>query len=169
MHEPKEIEKAYLAGGCFWGVEYHLRRVPGVLDVISGFMGGHVENPTYRMVCSGTTGHIETVEVAFDPRVASFEAIARRFFEIHDPTQEDRQGPDVGEQYRSVIFYADESQRRIAQELIRELRENGYDVVTELRPAETFWPAEEYHQRYYDRAGHPPVCHFPVDRFAKKS
>lgn len=169
MNEPSKIEKAYLAGGCFWGVEYHLRRISGVIDVISGFMGGHVEYPTYKMVCAGHTGHIETVEITFDPAAVSFETIARRFFEIHDPTQEDRQGPDIGEQYKSVVFYVDETQRQIAETLIRELRENGYDVVTELRPASVFWAAEEYHQRYYDRAGRPPTCHFPVARFTQKT
>lgn len=165
MHEEERLEKAWLAGGCFWGVEYHLRRLPGVRSVVSGFMGGALERPTYRQVCAGGTGHLETVEVIFDPGVIGFEAIARRFFEIHDPTQQDRQGPDVGVQYRSAVFTADEEQRRVVEQLVAELINRGYDVVTEVRPAGVFWPAEDYHQEYYDRHGKEPACHWPVARF----
>jgi len=165
MNPDTETKRAYLAGGCFWGVEYHLRRLPGVRSVISGFMGGALERPTYRQVCAGGTGHLETVEVTYDPAVISFEAIARRFFEIHDPTQMDRQGPDVGVQYRSAVFYGDEQEREVAQGLIAQLINNGYDVVTELVPAGIFWPAEDYHQEYYDRHGKEPACHWPVPRF----
>jgi len=160
-----DLQKAWLAGGCFWGVEYHLRRIPGVLDVISGFMGGALEHPTYRQVCTQNTGHIETVEVTFDPQVTDFGTVARRFFEIHDPTQQDRQGPDLGVQYRSVVFFADEAQRRTAEALITKLINNGYDVVTELVPASVFWPAGEEHQLYYDSHHKEPSCHFPVMRF----
>jgi peptide methionine sulfoxide reductase msrA/msrB len=167
MNIPSDTRKAWLAGGCFWGVEYHLRRLPGVLDVVSGFMGGTLEHPTYRQVCTQNTGHIETVEVTFDPASIDFETIARRFFEIHDPTQRDRQGPDIGVQYRSVVFWADDDQRRTAEALIAELTRNGYDVATELEPASTFWPAGDEHQLYYDRHGKAPSCHFPVPRFEK--
>ena len=165
----KTLNRAYLAGGCFWGVEYHLRRIPGVIEVTSGFMGGSLENPTYRQVCSQPTGHVETVEVLFDPEITGFEAIARRFFEIHDPTQRDRQGPDIGVQYRSVVFAVDEAQAAIARSLIAELIHNGYDVVTEVVDASTFWPAEEGHQTYYDRLGRSPACHTPVARFSMLS
>jgi len=165
--DTSDTRKAWLAGGCFWGVEYHLRRIPGVLDVVSGFMGGTLERPTYRQVCTQHTGHIETVEVTFDPKSTNFETIARRFFEIHDPTQLDRQGPDIGLQYRSVVFFADEAQRTTAEALIAKLIHNGYDVVTELVPAATFWPAGDEHQVYYDRHRKEPSCHFPVPRFTR--
>jgi len=167
MNTTPDTSKAWLAGGCFWGVEYHLRRLPGVLDVVSGFMGGTLDHPTYRQVCTQNTGHIETVEVTFDPKLINFETITRRFFEIHDPTQRDRQGPDIGVQYRSVVFWADEDQRRSAEALIVELMHNGYDVATELEPASTFWAAGDEHQLYYDRHGKEPSCHFPVPRFKK--
>jgi peptide methionine sulfoxide reductase msrA/msrB len=167
MTNTPDTRKAWLAGGCFWGVEYHLRRIPGVLDVVSGFMGGTLEHPTYRQVCTQHTGHVETVEVTYDPQSTDFETIARRFFEIHDPTQVDRQGPDIGIQYRSVVFYADQEQHRAAAALIAELMNNNYEVVTELSPASTFWPAGEEHQVYYDRHLKVPSCHFPVPRFQK--
>ncbi len=164
--QPKQTERAYLAGGCFWGVEYYLEQLPGVLSVTSGYMGGHTRNPTYADVCSGTTGHVETVEVRFDATVTDFKTIARRFFEIHDPTQLDRQGPDVGEQYRSVVFYTSEDQKKTAQQLIAQLKARGYAVVTRVVPATHFWPAEDYHQDYYRRTGKQPYCHIPVPRFA---
>ena len=135
-------EKAYFAGGCFWGVEYMLQKTEGVLSTRVGYMGGHTPNPTYRDVCSDTTGHAETVEVVYDPAKTSFETLARLFFEIHDPTQKDRQGPDLGDQYRSAIFYGDDTQRQIAERLISLLKAKGYDVVTELARADTFWVAE---------------------------
>ncbi len=169
MEHPRGFHKAYFAGGCFWGVEYHLRRIPGVMDVLSGFMGGHLENPTYRDVCTRNTGHIETVEVTFDPAITDFETIARRFFEIHDPTQTDRQGPDIGEQYRSVVFFVDAEQQAVASRLMEALQHNGYDVATRLEPASRFWSADETHQQYYDRHRREPACHFPVDRFRKQA
>ncbi len=160
-----ETEKAYFAGGCFWGVEYLFQKAPGVISTRVGYMGGHTENPTYEDVCTGTTGHAETVEVVFDPSVTSYEEIAKLFFEIHDPTQVNRQGPDVGEQYRSVVFYTSETQKRTAQELIEILRRKGYKVATAVEPASTFWEAEKYHQNYYARKGGTPYCHFRQKRF----
>ncbi len=159
------VEEAYFAGGCFWGVEYWLERAPGVVLVESGYMGGHVDSPTYEQVSSGRTGHAESVHVVFDPEKTTYEAVARLFFEIHDPTQVDRQGPDVGEQYRSVVFYKGDAQKQVAEKLIGELERRGYAVATKLEPAGTFWRAEEYHQRYYDRKGTLPYCHARVKRF----
>ena len=158
-------ETAYFAGGCFWGVEYHFRHRAGVVSATSGYMGGRTDSPTYPEVCSGATGHAETVRVIFDPEIVSFEELARLFFEIHDPTQVNRQGPDIGEQYRSEIFYTSEAQRRTADALIDRLTAAGYDVATRLTPAATFWPAEAYHQDYYDRRGVTPSCHLRIKRF----
>jgi peptide methionine sulfoxide reductase msrA/msrB len=156
---------AYFAGGCFWGVEHFLEQIPGVLRVESGYMGGHVERPTYEEVSSMTSGHLETVRVYFDPSKVSYEAVAKRFFEIHDPTQTDGQGPDIGPEYLSAVFVTGETQREVAGQLIQRLRDRGYDVATTVRAAETFWPAEEYHQDYYVRHNKTPYCHAPVDRF----
>ncbi len=159
------MEKAYFAGGCFWGVEYHFEKVKGVRSVRSGYMGGHVENPTYEQVCYTHTGHAETVEIEYDPKQVSYEQLAKLFFEIHDPTQLNRQGPDVGEQYRSAIFYTDEKQKATALKLIEILQQKGYRVVTKVEPAAMFWPAEDYHQDYYQRTGKQPYCHFYTKRF----
>jgi peptide methionine sulfoxide reductase msrA/msrB len=159
------FSRAVFAGGCFWGVEYYLQQTTGVIRVVSGYTGGTVENPTYQQVCAGGTGHIEAVEVCYDPRQTDYEALARLFFEIHDPTQRDRQGPDIGEQYRSVVFYRDEAQKKTAEALVARLRGNGFAVVTEIRPAARFWPAETEHQDYYFQKGTTPYCHRPVRRF----
>ena len=156
---------AIFAGGCFWGVEYMLSKVPGVLKVESGYIGGTTENPTYEEVCSHRTGHAEAVRVLFDPAKVSYETLARLFFEIHDPTQENGQGPDLGDQYRSEIFYTSPAQQATAERLIAELRRKGYDVVTQVTPAGRFWPAEDYHQRYYERKGTQPYCHAYTKRF----
>ena len=160
-----QTARGIFAGGCFWGVEYHLRRLPGVISVISGYTGGHKDNPTYEEVCSGRTGHAEAVEVVYNPAQISYAEIARRFFEIHDPTQRNRQGPDIGTQYRSAIFYLSDEQHTTARALVAELEAKGYRVVTELVPAGKFWPAEGYHQEYYTRKGGTPYCHIPVKRF----
>jgi peptide methionine sulfoxide reductase msrA/msrB len=158
-------EDAYFAGGCFWGVEYWFEKVDGVISAESGYMGGDVDNPEYKHVSSGSTGHAETVKVRYDPTVVSYEKLARLFFEIHDPTQMNRQGPDVGTQYRSAVFYNSEEQKKEAERLIKILRDKGHDVVTEVEPAGTFWTAEEYHQDYYELKGSLPYCHAKVDRF----
>ena len=159
------LGRAYFAGGCFWGVEAAFEALPGVKDVRSGYMGGHVPDPTYEQVCTGTTGHAETVEIAFDPKVVTYETLAKTFFEIHDPTQADGQGGDIGEQYRSVVFYVDEAQRATAVALIGVLRAKGYDVVTRVVPAGPFYPAEGYHQDYYQRHGGGSSCHIRTKRF----
>ena len=156
---------AYFAGGCFWGVEHYMEQLPGVLSVESGYMGGHVDSPSYEQVSSQTSGHLETVEVRFDPSTISYEAVAKRFFEIHDPTQADGQGPDLGPEYRSAVFYASPEQQRTTEALIERLKARGYAVVTEVRPAERFWQAEGYHQDYYAKTGKTPYCHSRVRRF----
>lgn len=161
----RPLDTAIFAGGCFWGVEHLLAQVPGVVEAVSGYTGGRTEHPTYREVCDRNTGHVEAVRVKFDPAAVSYETLARIFFEIHDPTQRDGQGPDIGEQYRSVIFYASPEQEATARRLIALLRERGCDVATELRPAVRFWPAEEYHQDYYLRHGTQPYCHRRIARF----
>lgn len=156
---------AYFAGGCFWGVEHYLEQLDGVLVVESGYMGGHVESPSYEQVSSQTSGHLETVRVRFDPARISYAAIAKRFFEIHDPTQADGQGPDIGPEYRSAVFFTSPEQKRTTEALIEQLVGRGYEVVTELRAAEVFWTAEDYHQDYYVKTGKEPYCHTRVRRF----
>jgi len=163
------VGEAVFAGGCFWGVEHWMQKIPGVLDVASGYTGGQTVNPTYTEVCDGDTGHAEAVRVRFDPARVNFETLARAFFEIHDPTQLNRQGPDAGTQYRSGVFYANEEQREVAQHLIAELQANGFEAVTEVTPLDTFWEAEDYHQNYYRRKGSAPYCHSPVKRFERKA
>ncbi len=158
-------ETAWFGGGCFWGVEYMMARHPGVLSVESGYMGGHVCDPTYQQVCTGTTGHAEVVRIDFDPAVVSYETLAKLFFEIHDPTQQGQQGLDIGDQYRSVVFYASEAQRETAEKLVLQLKAKGYRVVTQIEPAGTFWPAEAYHQDYYENKGTTPYCHAYTKRF----
>ncbi len=158
-------DTAYFAGGCFWGTEYLLQKQPGVISTRVGYMGGRTPNPTYEQVCSGKTGHAETVEIVFNPAQTDFERLARLFFEIHDPTQVNRQGPDVGDQYRSAIFFKDDNQKQVSQKLISLLREKGYKVATVLAAAEEFWPAEDYHQDYYQHTGKQPYCHVYQKRF----
>lgn len=158
-------EIAIFAGGCFWGVEYYMEKNPGVISVVSGYTGGSKENPTYEDVCYKNSGHIEAVEIVYDPAKTSFEELARLFFEIHDPTQVDRQGPDVGEQYRSEVFYLNEEQKKITERLIKQLEDKGYNIATQVTPATTFWKAENYHQNYYDKKGSLPYCHGYTKRF----
>ena len=149
-------EHATFGAGCFWGVEARFRQVPGVLDAAVGYMGGSTDQPSYQEVCTDTTGHAEVCRVSFDPESCDFERLVRAFFAMHDPTQVNRQGPDVGSQYRSVIFYADEQQREIAERLRAEMEGSGRfpaPIATRIEPAQTFWRAEEYHQRYLERRG----------------
>jgi peptide-methionine (S)-S-oxide reductase len=154
-------EKATFAAGCFWGVEASFRAVRGVVDAISGYPGGHIETPTYEQVCSGDTGHAEAVEVTFDSANVSYETLVRKFFALHDPTQMNRQGPDVGEQYRSVIFYHTPEQKEIAENVEKELAPQFLPktIATSIEPAQTFWKAEEYHQRYAEKNPGRVVCH----------
>ena len=161
----RHMERAIFAGGCFWGVEHYFRQTQGVLQVKSGYTGGHVDHPTYAQVCTGKAGHAEAVEIVFDPARVTYEQLARVFLEIHDPTQVNRQGPDAGTQYRSAIFYADDAQKQTAAKLLDLLRAKGYKVATELAPASTFWPAEDYHQDYLGKHPERPSCHARVPRF----
>jgi len=153
-------ETATFGAGCFWGVEYVYERVPGVVETEVGYAGGHTENPTYRDVCSHGTGHAEVLRVRFDPALVSFEQLLEVFWAMHDPTQVDRQGPDVGDQYRSAIFTNSDEQQRAA-EASRDAAQARFDrpIATEIAPAGPFYPAEDYHQRYYDKNGHEPYCH----------
>jgi peptide-methionine (S)-S-oxide reductase len=152
---------AVFGAGCFWGVESAFRAVEGVVDVAVGYAGGTVPKPNYRTVCSGKTGHAEVVQVEYDPARVSFEQLLEVFWQIHDPTTLNRQGPDFGTQYRSIIFYSDEHERKAAEESKRRLDESGKlgrPIVTQIVPAAEFYRAEEYHQRYYERMGIAPSC-----------
>jgi peptide-methionine (S)-S-oxide reductase len=144
--------KATFAAGCFWGVEASFNKMPGVLDTVVGYSGGEVKNPTYRMVCSDQTGHAEAVQITYDPDIITYKDLVKAFFDLHDPTTPNRQGPDAGSQYRSVIFYHDQEQRQIAEQVKSELDGSGryrYSIVTQIVPAQDFYIAEEYHQDYY--------------------
>jgi peptide-methionine (S)-S-oxide reductase len=152
---------AIFGAGCFWGVESAFRALDGVVEVTVGYAGGTVDQPTYRMVCSGKSGHAEVVQVEYDPARVSFEKLLELFWQIHDPTTLNRQGPDIGTQYRSVIFYSDERERAAAEESKRRLDESGKfrrPIVTQIVPAVEFYPAEDYHQRYYEKMGIAPSC-----------
>jgi peptide methionine sulfoxide reductase msrA/msrB len=163
--EARHSDRAIFAGGCFWGVEYYLQRAKGVISTTVGYIGGHKDNPNYEEVCSHRTGHAEAVEVIYDPNITSYEDLVRLFFEIHDPTQMNRQGPDIGEQYRSEIFYLNDKQKAIAEKLIHTLRDKGHRIATRVTRATTFWMAEEYHQDYYKKSGSTPYCHVYTSRF----
>ncbi|MEI9975575.1 MAG: peptide-methionine (S)-S-oxide reductase MsrA [Ignavibacteriota bacterium] len=164
-------EIATLGGGCFWCLEAVYDQMEGVLSVESGYMGGHVPNPDYRTVCAGNSGHVEVVQVTFDPEVTPYREILEVFFAIHDPTSMDRQGNDAGQQYRSVIFFHDETQRATADQMIGELEHGkafSRPIVTELRPATTFYIAEDYHQEYFANNPQQPYCTFVVSPKLKK-
>jgi peptide methionine sulfoxide reductase msrA/msrB len=156
-------ETATFAAGCFWGVESAFRQVPGVVDAMVGYTGGTVTNPTYRQVCSHRTGHAEAVQVTFDPAKVTYEKLLEVFFKMHDPTQVNRQGPDVGDQYRSAVFYHDEAQKAAAEKVKAEMEKSGRfkaPIATRIVPAVTFYRAEEYHQRYFEK-NNLPSCHVP--------
>src|SRR5271165_6983575 len=164
-------EIATLGGGCFWCLEAVYDRMEGVQGVESGYMGGHVENPSYQAVCTGTTGHVEVVQVTFDPAITTFREILEVFFATHDPTTRDRHGNDSGPQYRSAIFYHSEAQRTTAEATIRELDEEGLwsgAIVTEVRPAAVFYRAEDYHQEYFENNPRQPYCAYVVAPKVKK-
>ena len=152
-------ETLILASGCFWGTEYFLKRIDGVLSTTVGYTGGHVENPSYEQVCGKRTGHYEACLVEYDPKRTTAEEVLRTFFETHDPTQANGQGPDIGPQYRSAVFYQNEAQRDLTQSLIGLLTAKGLKVATEVLPAQAFYSAEGYHQDYYDLKGGTPYCH----------
>ena len=165
------LETATLAAGCFWCVEAVFDDLKGVEDVVSGYSGGHTENPTYRQVCDGNTGHAEVAQIRFDPSVISFKDVLRVFFSVHDPTTMNRQGNDIGTQYRSAIFYHDEDQKQDAEDVIKEITDEGvYDdpIVTEVTPFERFWPAEDYHQEYFANNPNVPYCAAVVSPKVKK-
>ncbi|HVP11239.1 MAG TPA: bifunctional methionine sulfoxide reductase B/A protein [Phycisphaerae bacterium] len=158
---PVKTEVAYFAGGCFWGIQHYFKQGPGVIDAVSGYMQGTVEHPTYEQVCTDKTGHAETVKVIFDPRRITYRRLLEAFFAMHDPTELDRQGPDVGKQYRSGIWYTTEEQKREAEGFIKALeaekRFGGRKIATQVEAARNFWPAEEYHQDYIVKTGR--ACH----------
>jgi peptide-methionine (S)-S-oxide reductase len=156
------MAKAVLGGGCFWCLEAIFQRVKGVKKVVSGYSGGKRENPNYEQVCTGVSGHAEVVEIEFDENVISYENLLDIFFEIHDPTQLNRQGNDVGSQYRSVIFYLDENQKDTALKKIEELKKKGINVVTEVSPLTKFYKAEEYHQNYFNQNPQNPYCGYVI-------
>lgn len=150
---------AAFASGCFWGTQFYLQQAKGVLSSSVGFTGGRTANPSYEEVSSGTTGHAEAVQVIYDPSLISYEELVKLFFETHDFTQVNRQGPDIGEQYRSEIFYSNETQKQTAEKLIQILNEKDFKVATRITPAGAFWKAEDYHQNYYQKNRHRPYCH----------
>ena len=155
------MKSAYFAGGCFWGVEYYFEKLEGVHSAISGYMGGHLNNPTYKDICSGMTGHLEVVQINYDSNIIAYNDLAKLFFEIHDPTQENGQGPDIGSQYLSAIFYENESEKLINEKLIQILKDKGYEVITKLISKQDypFFEAEDYHQNYYFVHNKIPYCH----------
>ena len=153
-------ETATFGAGCFWGVEHLFRKVPGVIDAVSGYSGGFVVNPDYRLVCTDTTGLAEVVQVTFDPEAVTYEQLLEVFWAMHDPTQVDRQGPDHGSQYRSIVLTHSDDQRAAAA-ASRDRAQTRYErpIATEIKPFAAFYPAEDYHQRYYLKNGHEPYCH----------
>lgn len=162
----QNMERALFASGCYWGTEFYMQKAEGVISTTVGYTGGDVENPSYEEVSTGTTGHAETVEVVYDPQKTDYETLARLFFETHDPTQHNRQGPDIGPQYRSAIFYLNEEQKQIAEKLVAKLEKLGYKVATEITRAGEFYPEnKDYHQDYYIKTGKMPYCHAYEKKF----
>jgi len=153
------IKKAIFASGCFWGTQYYFDKLPGVISTQVGYSGGKVDNPTYEQVSTGGTGYVESVEVTYDAEKVTYEELTKYFFETHNPEQYGGQGPDIGDQYRSVIFYANKDEKMIADNLIDQLIHKGLDIATIVEPAGKFWPAEDYHQKYYENKGGTPYCH----------
>lgn len=160
-----DTEEVIVAAGCFWGVEYYFKRLPGVLKTEVGYSGGSKDNPTYKEVCTGLTGHVEAIRVVYDVEKLTAEKLIQYFFEIHDPTQIDGQGPDIGAQYLSVIFYYNDAQKNTAVSVINAFEKKYGKVATQLRPVSVFWPAEDYHQDYYAKMHKEPYCHRYTPRF----
>jgi peptide methionine sulfoxide reductase msrA/msrB len=160
-----KTDTAIFAGGCFWGVQYYLEKTKGVISTETGYINSKTPHPTYEQVCTGKTGAAEAVRVVFNPALVSYEDVAKMFFDIHDPTELNRQGPDVGLQYRSAVFYKNDAQKATAEKLIGILKIKGLDVQTKVVKADNFWLAEDHHQHYYDRNGEEPYCHKFVQRF----
>ena len=158
-------ERAIFASGCFWGTEFYFQKVDGVISTAPGYIGGTKENPTYKEVCTGRTGHAEAVEVIYDPSKTSYRELAKLFFETHDLSQVNRQGPDIGTQYRTEIFYLNDEQKQIAEELIATLKEKNFQVVTKVTPSTEFYKAEDYHHQYYTKGGGSPYCHRYIKKF----
>lgn len=157
--EVVDTDEVIVAAGCFWGVQYYFDLLPGVLKTEVGYSGGTKKHPTYHEVCSGSTGHYEVLRIVYDKQKLSLEQVLKYFFETHNPVQHDGQGPDIGEQYKSVFFYYNDEQKQMAERLINQLDELGYRIATKLLPVSTFWRAEDYHQHYYDKNGKQPYCH----------
>jgi peptide methionine sulfoxide reductase msrA/msrB len=162
---PLEYKKAYFAGGCFWGMEYHFEKVDGVKSVDSGYMGGALQNPSYKDVSRGDSGHLEVVEVTYDPKKVSYESLAKLFFEIHDPTQTNGQGPDIGSQYLSAVLSSNKEEKETIQKLINILKSKGMKIATKIVEKTPFYKAEDYHQDYYQKSNKQPYCHAYVKRF----
>jgi len=153
------IKQAYIAAGCFWGVEYHFEKLEGVISAVSGYMGGHTENPDYHSVCTGMTGHLEVVKIEYDSSIVSYENLIKLFFEIHDFTQTNGQGPDIGSQYLSAVYYDSKEEKEIVESVIKVLLDKGFNVATSLYEMVPFYEAEDYHQDYYERHQKVPYCH----------
>jgi peptide methionine sulfoxide reductase msrA/msrB len=163
--EVTDTAEAIFAAGCFWGVEYYFQQLRGVLKTVVGYTGGHLNNPTYNQICTGSTGHYEAIRVLYDPSKISYEEIAKYFFEIHNPTQADGQGPDRAPQYLSVAFYYDDEQKKTIGKLVEQLKEKGLKIATKVLPVTTFWRAEGDHQNFYGKNGKLPYCHQYEKRF----
>jgi peptide-methionine (S)-S-oxide reductase len=162
MSNTPKLEKATYGAGCFWGVEYQYAKIPGVISAVCGYAGGKIDNPTYEDVCSHTSGHAEVIEVTFDPAKVSYKTLTEYFFRMHNPTQVDRQGPDRGDQYRSVIFTHSAEQQKTAEAIMAALtaaKVYAQPIATKIQDAPKFWRAEEYHQRHYQLRGTKPYCH----------
>jgi peptide methionine sulfoxide reductase msrA/msrB len=165
LNKTNNMDTAIFASGCFWGTEYFFEKEEGVISTQVGYIGGHKENPTYKEVCAHTTGHAEAVRVVYDPSKTDYETLCKLFYETHDPTQLNRQGPDIGDQYRTEVFYLNDEQKAVAEKLTNILIDKGVDVVTKITKATKFWEAEAYHEHYYTGNGGTPYCHGYTKRF----
>ncbi|MGV6862395.1 MAG: bifunctional methionine sulfoxide reductase B/A protein [Putridiphycobacter sp.] len=161
----EHLDTAIFASGCFWGTEYFFEKAEGVISTQVGYIGGHKDNPTYKEVCTGKTGHAEAVRVVYDTTKTDYKTLCKLFFETHDPTQINRQGPDIGHQYRTGVFYLNDLQKEVAEELKSLLEQKGLKVATEITKATTFWEGEDYHEHYYSNKGGTPYCHGYTKRF----